>query len=455
VRPRSALFPDQQEAASVLATRRLQALFNEPGRGKTATILTALHDLGRPRALVLAPARVADTVWAPEAALWEHLADMPVAHATGDSFQRVRAMTDRTNRVVTLSYENFPWLLSVLDVRKFFDAIVFDELSRMKNVDTVKFKRFRSAVRDLAIRFGMTGTPVGNHLIDIWGEMYMVAGDKPLGPTKGEFVSRYFAPAAKLNGRVISWKPHGYAQAEIERRIKPYAFTQKPTVSMGTELRVNPIHVTLPPLVEEMSDALADELHAQLESGTTLEAFSKATATVKVRQICGGAVYVETPTELGEAPPRVKKWEFVHGMKIQALEELVGELQGEPLLVFYWFQHEKERILAHFKGKAVELDSSERIKSWNRKEIEILLAHPASAGHGLNLQHGGHNICWFTLPYSLEMWKQANGREVRHGQKSPWVTAHILMAGKSDAYVLGLLHRKAAVEDALLAAVLR
>jgi hypothetical protein len=380
---------------------------------------------------------------------------MLVLPATGDQEQRL-AVLGSSAQVITLSYENFPWLLSTIDVRKRFDCVVFDELSRMKNVNTVKFKRFRGAVRDIPYRFGLTGTPVGNHLIDLWGEMYMVAGDAPLGPTKGEYVARYFAPAATVNGRVVTWKPHAYAQKEIETRIKPYAFTLAPgNAPPMPEARLHVIEVPLPDDIQRMSAELADDLVTKLESGTDLTVFSASAAAMKVRQLASGAVYTTPPTVLGEPQKGERKWETVHAKKILALEELVGELQGQPLLVFYWFQHERDRILAAFQGRAVELDSATRINQWNAGQIEIALAHPASAGHGLNLQHGGHHICWFTLPWSWDLFKQANGREVRQGQKSPWVLLHILQAGRTDEKVLDALWKKRVVEDQLLAAVLR
>jgi hypothetical protein len=455
MRPRSALYSYQRESARLKVEAKQIANFLEPGYGKTAATLTAIHDLGRPRTLVLAPARVADTVWDAEAAQWEHLSNMDVRAATGDREQRLAVLASNAD-VVTLSYENFPWLLDQLDVRKRFQCVVFDELSRMKNVNTVKFRRFRGAVRDIPFRFGLTGTPVGNHLIDIWGEMYMVAGEKPLGPTKGEFVGRYFAPGARNSrGDIVSWRPHPYAQKEIEQRIKPYAFTLvSGDAPPMPEPRLHRIEVELPAEVERMSAEMAADLTTKLESGTDLYTFSENAAAMKVRQLASGAVYTDPPTKLGE-PRGPRKWEVVHGRKVAALEELVNELQGQPLLVFYWFQHERDRILAAFKGRARELRTAADIGAWNAGQVEILLAHPASAGHGLNLQHGGHHICWFTLPWSLELWKQANGREVRQGQKSPYVMLHLLMAGRADEKVLDVLWKKSAVEDQLLQAMIR
>jgi SNF2 family DNA or RNA helicase len=444
MRRRSDLFDYQSEAAERMRTARQLACFLEPGMGKTAITLTALHDLGRPTTLVLAPARVAETVWHAEAARWEHLAGFRVVPLVGSPDRRTALLMGGRWDVIVLSYENLAWLLDTVDLPATVSAIVFDELSKMKHPGSTRFRRLRRCIHRIDTRIGLTGTPVGNHLLDLWGEMYMVAGAKPLGPTFGEFQVRYFQPTAKVNNIAVGWKPFPTAQREIEARIKPFAFTLKPTTARPLpELRVNVIEVPLPDYVQEASRQLARDLTTQLDSGTDLFAFSSTTAAMKIRQMTGGAVYTN-----GE------DWEHVHGAKLQAMEDLVGELQGQPALVFYWFKHEAERLLAHFQGRARTLSSPKDIDAWNRGEVELLLLHPASAGHGLNLQHGGHTCIWFTLPWSLEMWKQSLGRIRRTGQRSPYVMAHVLEAGPTDARVLNVLHRKGTVEDELLAAML-
>jgi hypothetical protein len=346
---------------------------------------------------------------------------------------------------VVLSYENLPWLLSEVDVPTRFKAVVFDELSKMKTPGSSRFKKMRNVIRKIPIRLGLTGTPVGNHLLDIWGEMFMVADEKPLGPTFAEFQFRYFQATQRVNGTPVGWKPIPGAQREIEARIKPWAFTLKPEAAPALPaLKTNLIPVWLPEDVQAMADELASELTVKLASGLDLYAFSATTAAMKVRQMAGGAVYTEGA-----------RWEAVHSSKITALETLVGELQGEPLLVGYWFKHEAERLLAHFQGKARTLSTAADIDAWNRGEVEMLLVHPASAGHGLNLQHGGHTMCWYTLPWSLDMLKQTRGRLIRHGQKHPWVMEHVLSAGKMDERVLTALDRKTTVEAKLLNALLK
>jgi hypothetical protein len=455
MRSRSALFGYQVEAAAKMVATRETACLLSPGLGKSAATLTAIHDLGRPRTLVLAPARVAREVWHVEAAQWEHLRGLRV-HPASEKDVRANlhyAVTSK-NDVVVASYENLPWLLDRYDIPKLFGAVVFDELSRMKTPGATRFRKLRSVLPKIPVRIGLTGTPVGNHLIDIWGEMYCIAGPKPLGPSVEEFKYRYFRPKARRGHIVYSWETLPGSEAEIHRRIKPWAFTLRPSDAPKlAELRVNEIRVPLPPRVLEMSRELADDLVTEMASGAELTAFSGNVAAMKVRQMAGGAVYLDPPTVLGEPPPKIRGVEHVHDEKLDALADLVDELQGAPLLTFYWFRHERERLLKRFP-QAVDIDAPDAMGRWNRGEIEMLLAHPASAGHGLNLQHGGHHICWFTLPYSLEMWKQAHGRLIRHGQKSPFVNAHVLLAGRADEVVLSALHRKAGVEDALLEAML-
>jgi hypothetical protein len=455
VRSRSTLFGYQVEAAAKMAATRETACLLSPGLGKSAATLTALHDLGRPRTLVLAPARVAREVWHVEAAQWEHLRGLKVVPTTEENVLRNLAGAVRSSAdIVVAAYEHLPFLLDNFDLAKEFRAIVFDELSKMKTPGATRFRRLRTVLPKIPIRLGLTGTPVGNHLIDIWGEMFMVAGAKPLGPSVEEFKYRYFRPKARRGHIVYSWETLPGSEAEIHRRIKPWAFTLRPSDAPKlAELRVNEIRVPLPPRVLEMSRELADDLTTEMASGAELTAFSGNVAAMKVRQMAGGAVYLDPPTVLGEPPPKVRGVEHVHDEKLNALADLVDELQGAPLLTFYWFRHERERILKRFP-QAVDIDAPDAMDRWNRGEVEMLLAHPASAGHGLNLQHGGHHICWFTLPYSLEMWKQAHGRLIRHGQRSPWVMTHVLLAGRADEVVLAALHRKRIVEDALLDAML-
>lgn len=450
MRSRSELFPRQELARAKMVEGKQVAIFLRPGAGKTGATLTALHDLGRPKTLVLAPALVAATVWHVEAARWEHLRGMRVVPCVGTPRQRLAILASKPD-VVVLSYENLPWLLKSLDLAAHFQAVVFDELSKMKTPGTSRFRRLRHAIRKIPIRIGLTGTPVGNHLMDIWGEMFMVADEKPLGPSFVEFQYRYFQPAVVHNGVVIKWNTLGHAENEIHARIKPWAFTLPDDRPQGQDPEVNVIHVPLPKNVERAIEEIKADLTTQLPNGVPLTVFASMAAAMKARQLAGGAVYLMPPLAIGEPVPTQPKWEHVHDAKLDALENLVDELQGEPLLVFFWFRHELERILKRFP-QAREM-SARMVEPWNRREVEILVAHPASAGHGLNLQQGGHNIGWFSLPDSHEMWQQAHGRLDRPGQTRR-VQSHVFLAGAVDRWAMERLHHKGAVEARLLQAML-
>lgn len=441
-RLRSDLYPHQARAAEKMVEVRQVGAFLNVGEGKTASALTALVDLGAPRTLVVAPAMVAGArVWTKEAAAWDHTRDLQVTTLDGSAKDRAKWLGLRSD-VEVISYNLLPWLCEEVDLEKRYGAIIFDELSRMKSPGATWFKRMRTRTPAIPIRIGLTGNPKGNHLRDLWGEMFAVALDKPLGPSKVQFMMQYFT-AIQIAEHVATWTPNHGAAEIIHERIKPWAFTMDRGAATGIPpVKLNPINVELPKEARRVADELASELTVRLKSGAELLALSSSSRMSKVRQIAGGAVYVDALAE---------KWEPVHDAKLDALGEIVEEMQGEPLLVFYWYRHELERILARFpQARTVDAES---LEAWDRGEVEMLVAHPASAGYGLNLQHGGSNTVWFTLPWSWEMFAQGNGRQARPGQKAPWVSAHILLAGEVDRCVLEVLQEKAEAERMLMKAV--
>jgi superfamily II DNA or RNA helicase len=439
LRKRDELYGYQQASIERITSSKQLAVFLNMGLGKTVITLTALAEMGARRVLVLAPASVVELdVWGEEARAWQHLSGVRVEPVCGTVKQRTAKLMRICSRVETnvdvVSYENVMWLTDNIDREK-YDAIVFDELSKVKHPGTSRFKRLRAWAREIPLRVGLTGTPVGNHLLDLWGEMFMVAGEKPLGPRFTEFRSEYFAPQ---DFQMRSWalkRPE--LELEILKRVKPHAFSLDPVEARTRmpELRVNPIELRLPPAVAKMESDLAQTCATELDGGVELTALSASALGMKVRQLASGAVYHDIEGH----------WTTVHAEKVDKLEEMVEAMQGEPLLVFYWFRHELERLLVRMPW-AKQLSQPGALEAWNRREVPLLLAHPASAGHGLNLQHGGHNVAWFTLPWSLELWKQANGRLVRLGQKSQVVVAHVLMAGEVDHMVMGVLEEKGRVE---------
>jgi superfamily II DNA or RNA helicase len=434
LRPASSLKAYQYSTVEALLAKPELAVLLPVGYGKTAAVLSALVQRDEWPVLVVAPARVADKVWHAEAAEWEHTKNLNVARLTGDPAQRSRLLGE-DNHLETISYEGLMWLSEQVDLDKRYRTIVFDELSKMKSPGTKRFRRMRARAMKIPHRIGLTGTPIGNHLLDLWGELFMVAGAKPLGETFSGYRSRYFAPVDYFQR---DWQlKHPAYEKEIHQRAAPYCFALPPQPEVEIPpIQVNQIVVEMPASVAEMQKKLEKELFTMLASGLELEALSGSTVAGKLRQFASGAVYTD----------HEKNWEEVHTEKLSSLEDVVDELQGEPLLVFYWFQHEVSRIKARLGKKVVEISEPGAIERWNRREIEVLLAHPASAGHGLNLQHGGSTIFWYSLPWSHELWVQGGGRLARTGQKAPLVMAHVPLCGPADRAVLEALAGKGATE---------
>jgi hypothetical protein len=442
LRPRSALFPYQREKSiPAKIDRRQVAEFVPVGMGKTISTLTALVDLGMPKTLTLAPPRVARRVWSDEARLWEHTKDVRVNPLVGTPEQRLIRLAHKSDMDV-ISFDLFPWLVDTIDIEKVYGAIVFDELDKMKNPNAKWFKRMRTRSTAIPIRIGQTGTPIGNHYRNLWGEMFAVAGEKPLGPSKVQFMMQYFT-AYEISEHVKGWSLNYGAADMILERIKPYAFSLDPKDAPKLPpVQLNPIHVELPKKVRDLSDELARELKVQLASGADLIALSSSARAAKVRQMAGGAVYLAD----GET------WEEIHTEKLDALEDLIDELQGEPLVCFYWFKHELERLRKRFpNARLLRTEADE--EAWNSGKVELMLAHPASAGHGLNLQFGGHNLCFYTLPWSWIFFSQSIGRLPRPGQKSPFVMGHVLLAGESDLAVYEFLAEMKAAQEHTMQAV--
>ena len=467
---RADLWPYQQSAVAAAVSNAAcgdgLALFLEPGDGKTVTTLTALADSSSFPALVVAPAQVvAADVWGKEAAAWEHLCGIRVWPLTGSPVRRTAQLRGDAD-VYVVSYENLLWLTEETDLRR-FRAIVFDELSKMKAPGTRRFRRLRTRAAGIPVRLGLTGTPVGNHLLDLWGELFMVAGEAPLGPTFSDFKLRYFEPidyfertwrlkccpecvTRERGGRgcKAAWGPgcrcHASALANIRQRIAPFVFQRPASVaSKSPPVRVRPVVVPMPAKLQRVSEDLMRQLWAEVGPGVELEALQASALAAKLRQLAGGAAYT------GEGD----KWVEVHDAKLVALDNLLDELQGEPALVYYWFQHERERIAKRLTAAGRRWQHAGEpgaLDAWNRGEVEVLLAHPQSTGFGLNLQGGGHHVVWFALPWSGEMWRQGNAREARPGQKAPWVTAHQLLCGPADERVAAVLAGKLDVERMIL-----
>lgn len=414
-------------------------LFLDMGLGKTASALSALSNEQLP-ALVVAPKRVAESVWPAETALWRPELRCRVAAGT----PRDRADALRSGAaIVSLGRDNLKDLADA-ELRRPFKTIILDELSGFKTRATGRWKFAKTLCEPARTVWGLTGTPAPNGLMDLWAQVYLIDKGARLGPNITTFRSRYFTPGLRLaNGVIASWDLRPGADEKI------HALLDDIFLSMGTEGHIelppvtyNQVCVTLPPGVRTLYKKMKRDLVADLQmlGGEIHTAGSAAALTNKLSQMSAGFIYsddVDNP-----------HYDTLHREKITAALEIV-EGTGSPVLIFYRFKAEKEMLLASIPG-VVSIDMPGAIDDWNAGKIPVLLAHPASAGHGLNLQHGGHTIVWTTLPWSLEEWQQGNKRLARQGQKNP-VVIHMLMADKMiDKVILETLNGKAFVQDNLL-----
>lgn len=446
MRARSDLFtPQVGAAAKAVANGGRLAMLLDLGDGKTAAALTALLDLGAWPALVVAPAAVVEAnEWGQEAARWDHLRNISVVPLRGVRSARERQVRRDPPHVEVVSYESFLWLTDTVRLSKRYNAVALDELSKMKAPGTRRFKRARFQVPELDVRLGLTGHPAPNHLLDLWAEIYLIAGEEPLGKSFQAFRDRWFTPSSYVQTpsglQPVDFEPWPGAVEDIKKRIAPWVYVRPEAApSNKPPVRVVDREVPMPPRVEALSRKLMKDMWVEFPSGATLEVLAGSQIGQKLRQMAGGAVYLDG-----------KRWEEVHDAKLQALDNALDELQGQPALVAYWYKHERERIMRRMlhagRNATAELD----VDGWNAGRWEVMLVHPQSTGYGLNLQAGGHHVLWYSTPWSYDLWMQLNGRLARPGQKAPWVTATRFLCGPADAYVREVLDAKGATERQLL-----
>lgn len=448
------LHPYQLVAVEHLQRNPRSALFLDMGLGKTAATLSALTPDHLP-ALVVAPKRVAETVWDVEGRLWRP--DLSVAVAKGNPKDRARAY-GLGRDVTVVGRDN----LKDFDPKKIpYRTIILDELSGFKDRSSNRWKIARRLVSSRSVEYvwGLTGTPTPNGLLDLWSQIYLLDTGERLGKTLTGYRGRYFSPGSQLpSGVITSWDLKEGADSKIHSLIDDIC------LSMSTDGRIelppvtfNNVRVTLPPPARSAYRSLKKDLVADLSliGGSVYTAGSAAILSNRLSQLSAGFLYPDP-----DDPDGVVTW--LHREKLRAAEEIV-EGTGSPVLMFYRYREERTALLELFGSVAHTLDgdASATVASWNRGEIPLLLAHPASAGHGLNLQHGGSTIVWTSLPWSLEEWEQGNKRVARQGQKNP-VVIHTISADHTvdsvltssdspvDDRIAARLVDKAAVQNALL-----
>ena len=418
-------------------------LLLDMGLGKTLSTLTALDELitfGQiTKTLVIAPKKVAEKTWSDEIKKWDHLQHLTYSKILGKPKQRVDALNTKAD-IYLINRENVTWLVNYYKAKWPFDTVVIDELSSFKASNSKRFKSLRQVRPKMQRVIGLTGTPTPNTLIDLWPQMYLLDRGERLETTITRYRNKYFIPD-KMNGHIVySYQLIPGSDKEIYDKIGDICVSMKAKDFLNLPERVDNV-------IEVELDGKETKLYKQLERDYVLSldeselvASNAAVLSNKLLQMANGAIYDEEG-----------KTVEIHEQKLDALELIVEDSQGEPILVFYNYKHDLERIQKRFK-EAVVL-TSDNTDAWNRKEIPILLAHPQSAGHGLNLQAGGHIIVWYGMIWSLEYYQQANARLDRQGQTESVIVHHLVTKDTVDEIVINRLKNKEIGQEALLASL--
>ena len=420
------------------------AVLLDMGLGKTVIALTAINDLlfdsfEISRALVIAPLRVAKNTWPQEIAKWEHLKNLSYSVVVGTEQERRAALRKKAN-VYIINRENVDWLITKSGFSFDFDMVVIDELSSFKSWQTKRFKTLMKVRPKVQRIVGLTGTPSSNGLMDLWAEFRLLDMGKRLGRFISEYRSLYFLPDKRNQQMIFTYKPRPGAKEEIYKRIGDITISMTAADYLDMpELVTNTVSVQLDEKERKAYERMKADMVVQL-GGKEIDAVNAAALSNKLLQMANGAVY--------DGDRKIVK---LHDRKLDALEDLIEGANGKPIMVAYWFKHDLERIKARFDVR--EIKSSSDIEDWNDGKISVAVIHPASAGHGLNLQAGGSTLVWFGLTWSLELYQQTNARLYRQGQKDTVVIHHIVAEETMDENVLAALSQKNKTQAALIEAV--
>ncbi|MBR0288968.1 MAG: DEAD/DEAH box helicase [Selenomonadaceae bacterium] len=442
-------YPYQQYCISRIIEDFSIGLFLDMGLGKTVITLTALRELRLNRwevmkPLIIAPKKVAEATWTAEAQKWEHLRGMRIVTILGSVQQRLRAL-DTPDDVYVINRENTQWLVNHLKNSWSFDMVVLDESSSFKSASSKRFKALKLVRSRIKRLVELTGTPASNGLEDLWAQIYLLDGGERLGDTLGAYRDRYFVPDKRNRTTIFSYVPKEGSFEIVKQRVSDIC------ISMRAD-----DYLTLPDVIhDDISVALngvARKAYEQLETDfllqvdtETITAGSAGVLTGKLLQVCNGAIYNEN-----------HKAVKIHDCKIEAFMELIERLNGQHALVFYNFRHDCDRLVEALSKTRLSVrvySKAQDEDDWNKGKIDILLAHPASCGYGLNLQRGGHHAIWFGLTWSLEQYEQANKRLHRQGQEHPVVIHNLVVQGGMDETVIRALKSKSDMQNALLTAL--
>lgn len=432
----------QEYAKEFIVSRKVSALFLDCGLGKTVITLTAIWELLLDyfeirKVIILAPLRVSRDTWRGELEKWDHLSGIEMSLVLGSEKERRAALNRRAN-VYVINRENVQWLVE--NYRWDFDMVVIDELSSFKSHKAKRFKALKK-VRPMVKRIiGLTGTPAPNGLIDLWAEIGILDMGQRLGRFIGGYREQFFVPDKRSREMVFSYKPREGAEEMIYGLISDICISMKAADYLEMpECIYNRVEVAMNEKEMKLYGQLEKDMLLPFADGD-IDAVNAAALSGKLMQMANGAVYDENGN--------VK---HIHDRKLEALEDLVEAANGKPVLIAYWYRHDLDRIKK--RTGAVALDTAEDMQRWNAGEIQVAVIHPASAGHGLNLQAGGSTLIWFGLTWSLELYQQTNARLWRQGQKETVVIHHLVAKDTLDEKVMAALEKKDCGQSALVEAV--
>lgn len=418
------------------------ALFLDCGLGKSVIALTVIWDLALDsfdigKILVIAPKRVSEDTWPKELKKWDHLAGLTYSLVLGSKAQREEALRKKAT-IYIINRENVKWLVDNYEWD--FDTLVIDELSSFKSNQAQRFKALKKVRPKVKRIIGLTGTPAPNSLLDLWSQLYLIDMGKRLGRFIGGYRERFFMADRRNREIIYSYKPREGAEAAIYNLISDICISMKAVDFLDMPEKIsNVIEVSMNEKETKQYSQLQKEMVLTLESGE-VDAMNAAGLSNKLLQMANGAVYGDE-----------HKVHHIHDKKLDALEDLIEAANGKPLLVAYWYKHDLSRISERFSTRCI--DSAKDIDDWNAGKIPVALIHPASAGHGLNLQDGGSTIVWFGLTWSLELYQQLNARLWRQGQKNSVVIAHLVTKDTHDEDVMKALENKDIQQASLIEAV--
>lgn len=440
---RSDLHDYQLRAVDFIKDRKRCALWLDMGLGKSVTTLTAATDLIDSflvsRVLVIAPLRVANSVWKQEASNWKHLRHLSVKVATGSEKTRLRALQCDAD-IYVINRENVPWLVKQYGKKWPFDCVVIDEASSFKNASSQRFKALRKTLPETEYMILLTGTPSPNGLLDLWPQMYLIDYGNTLGRTMTAYKQRFF----EQDFMGYRFTPRTGSAEKIHDLLKPHVLSMSAKDYLELPDRIDLVErVMLPPAVMAEYQNFEKTLLAELPDGEEVEAVSAAVLANKLLQFSNGAIYTD---DMGN-------WSELHSAKLDALAEIIEQNENENILLAYNYKTDLERLQKRFPQARVLDKNPDTVREWNSGEIPLLLAHPASAGHGLNLQRGGSLIVWFGLNWSLELYQQFNARLHRQGQSKPVRVVHLIADCCIDERVMAVLGSKDAQQSALLKAL--